>query len=72
MENLKGVFYVLAFGSVFACFYGCTEALMYIQQRARREKVSAPHAIKLFNSLKYRLVHRYASCFTRTLVFILW
>lgn len=58
MENLKGVFYVLAFGSVFACFYGCTEALMYIQQRAKREKVSAPDANKLFDHLKYHLVHR--------------
>lgn len=39
MDNLKGVFFVLAFGSMFACIYGCSEALAIIYRASKRHKV---------------------------------
>lgn len=40
MENLQGVFFVLAYGSVFALLYGCGETLLHIYREAKDEKVS--------------------------------
>lgn len=39
MDNLKGVFWVLLFGSIFAGIYGCSEALIISRQRAKEAKV---------------------------------
>lgn len=38
-ENLKGVFLVLLYGSIFASLYGCIEALLLIYKKATSEKV---------------------------------
>lgn len=46
MDNLGGVYFVLAVGSVFATFYGLLEWLYHIFKRARRNRVSFMKKLK--------------------------
>lgn len=38
-ENLKGVFFVLLFGTILAILYGPAEAFFHIYKKAKSEKV---------------------------------
>lgn len=39
LENLKGVFLVLLYGTIFACVYGYSGALYLVYTRAKAQKV---------------------------------
>lgn len=39
MDNLKGVFLVLLFGSILALIYGCIEATVMMHRRSIKENV---------------------------------